>query len=190
MEHLDPDTISAVLNDLDVPESSSPKWQVYKLGLKYRVDLGICGFVRESGEHWDITIDIVDIKTGAYLPNKTVDAYIPKDRVTWPEDMNKLMNGLKELIPRVRGEVTRSVPRLRTIRLDVGEEKGLFVGQKLCVFEREMPQLGDNLCSRRAEGTVGSRRLGRSEAKVAETDQGENPLSGLDDEDLLFVVTK
>jgi hypothetical protein len=194
MEDLDPETIGADQVDLSIRAGSHPDLQVSRLGREYGVDLGICGYIREwdFGEHWSITIRLVDIKTGTLVKegsDNPIDTYLPKDRNEWHVRLNYLMDDLMRLIPRIRSEVTGTDPGSRRINVDAGEDKGLFDGQKLCVFEREPPHLGSNMCNRLAEATVEEPQSGWSEAVVEETNRGENPLSGLE-KDQLFVITK
>lgn len=186
MQGLDPNTLKTDLSDQQDIRS-----MVRNLGHNLGVDLGICGFITKVNGRLNIKIYIEDIERNALLAvqdpnNNPIDIYGPipvQDPKNKPIDIYglkndfdpymELINKLKNSIPRIHGNVKRIWEKnYKIISIDVGTQKGLFLGQKLCIFEGVIDPSAKNLCNRLAQAIVVSPIEGRSVAKTKKSLRG------------------
>jgi hypothetical protein len=166
------DRIKTVLYELGLSESRDKDHKALKLGEAYGVDLCVFGNIEDYRTHYQITLWVVDIKSGERLLNSPIGTYVEKDKLGSVEDVLKAQ--LERAIPRISGRIT-GIPRgrYRRIRLDRGLDHNLYYGSRLWVFSKKGRGLG-NIPSRLMEATVKALEVDRSVAEIVKGDNGEN----------------
>ncbi len=176
--------------DLNIEsDKADPVPQAIRIGRARGVDLGVCGRVTKRSGHWEVAVSLVDNGTLRTIGDILADYYLPEgtqepDR--WDKHINDLTTKLEQTLRRVRGKVTNKSRNGKKIYVDVGSERKLFRGQKLCVFNHE-EKLARTLLAQAVVERVPTK--GPSQAKITESGSQYYPQKGIE-EDELIIITK
>lgn len=179
-------------------EQGYPKAQAIKIGKTRGVDLSIWGNVTEHGGGWEVAVSLVDNESEhefSLVDNKTTqengnildDLYLLKDPDEWRKHMKDFETNLQKALRRIRGKVVNKSHKGKRIYIDVGSERKLFEGQKLCVFKHEKKLLEARLAHAVVDQIPAK---GLPEVKITESSSQYYTQIQRIEEDEFIIITK